>query len=98
MLNRKVSLVNVLSGKSSHLTSVSTGGDGLTCGWEGEADAPGVALTVALADGEPDPVAFDCVPPVPHANATATMNMIANVFVRGTSPINAAMPRLVTLR
>jgi hypothetical protein len=98
MLNRKVSLVNVSSGKSSHRTSASTGGDGLTCGWEGEADGAGAALTEALADGEPDPVAFDCAPPAPHADATATMNMVANVFVKGTATINGGMAPLVTLR
>jgi hypothetical protein len=87
-----------LSGKSSHLTSPSTGGDGLACGWEGDADAAGVALTEALADGEPGPVAFDCAPPAPHADATAAMNTITKVFLKGTATINAGMPSLVTPR
>ena len=90
--------MNVLSGKSSHLTSPFTGEDGLTCGGEGDADAEGVGLTEALGDGEAEPVAFDCAPPAPHAGAIATMNMIANVFVKGTATVNAGMPRLVTLR
>jgi hypothetical protein len=49
--------VNVLSGRSSHLTSVAAGGDGLTCGWEGE--AAGTGLTEALDEGDPEPVVFD---------------------------------------
>jgi hypothetical protein len=95
-VNRKMSLVNVLSGRSSHLTSVAAGGDGLTCGWDG--DVAGAALTEALDEGDPDPVAFGGAPPASQAPATVTMNTIASVLVRGTFTTNAGMPGLVTLR
>jgi hypothetical protein len=92
MLNRKVSLVNVLSGKSSHLTSASPGADGLTCGWEGDADVAGAALAEAPADGVAETIAFDCVPPAPHADASVTMNTKAKVFAELRGGIRRRCP------
>jgi hypothetical protein len=88
--------VNVLSGRSSHLTSVAAGGVGLTCGWEGE--AVGAVLAEALDEGDADPVAFDCAPPASQAQATIKMNTIASAFDKGTFTTMPECPAWLRLR
>src|ERR1700694_940508 len=84
MVNRKLSLVYVCPGRSSHLTRAGAeAGDGLTSVWVGGADASGASVAAAVADvvGPERPAPSDGAPL--HALASARMTAIAAALTNG---------------
>lgn len=92
MLNRKVSLVKVWSGRSSHLTRLlGEAGGGLTWSWVGGADVAGTAVAGSFEGGEPGCGGLDALPSGVQAAARAMIAASANVLINSTECWHAGL-------